>query len=68
DTHGAWLFTRYSASQSASDALRLCRETAWQDAPGETTLRWLGQKEWLTSPGVISLLYMRHCTFHAQEN
>lgn len=25
DTHGAWLFTRYSGSESASDALRLCR-------------------------------------------
>ncbi len=44
DTHGAWLFTRYSGSESASDALRLCRETAWQDGPGETTVRALGQE------------------------
>lgn len=68
DTHGAWLFTRYSGSESASDALRLCRETAWQDGPGETTVRALGQKVWLTSHGDISLLDMAHCTFHAQEN
>ncbi|ESH44483.1 hypothetical protein SEEB8392_22939 [Salmonella enterica subsp. enterica serovar Berta str. ATCC 8392] len=68
DTHGAWLFTRYSGSESASDALRLCRETAWQDGPGETTVRALGQKVWLTSHGDISLLDMTHCTFHAQEN
>ncbi|EAC1240131.1 type VI secretion system-associated protein TagK [Salmonella enterica] len=68
DTHGAWLFTRYSGSESASDALRLCRETAWQDGPGETTVRVLGQKVWLTSHGDISLLDMAHCTFHAQEN
>lgn len=68
DTHGAWLFTRYSGSESASDALRLCRETAWQDGPGETTVRAQGQKVWLTSHGDISLLDMAHCTFHAQEN
>ncbi|MDL3589516.1 type VI secretion system accessory protein TagJ [Salmonella enterica] len=68
DTHGAWLFTRYSGSESASDALRLCRETTWQDGPGETTVRALGQKVWLTSHGDISLLDMAHCTFHAQEN
>lgn len=68
DTHGAWLVTRYSGSESASDALRLCRETAWQDGPGETTVRALGQKVWLTSHGDISLLDMTHCTFHAQEN
>ncbi|EHT9200836.1 impE family protein [Salmonella enterica] len=68
DTHGAWLFTRYSGSESASDALRLCRKTAWQDGPGETTVRALGQKVWLTSHGDISLLDMAHCTFHAQEN
>lgn len=68
DTHGAWLFTRYSGSESASDALRLCRETAWQDGPGETTVRALGQKVWMTSHGDISLLDMAYCTFHAQEN
>ncbi len=54
--------------ESASDALRLCRETARQDGPGETTVRALGQKVWLTSHGDISLLDMAHCTFHAQEN
>ncbi len=52
DTHGARLFTRYSGSESASDALRLCRETARQDGPGETTVRALGQKVWLTSPAI----------------
>ncbi|WP_414162803.1 type VI secretion system accessory protein TagJ [Superficieibacter sp. BNK-5] len=67
DTHGAWLFTRYSGSESASDALRLCRETIWQDGPGETTVRALGQKVWLTSHGDISLLDMTHCTFYTQE-
>ncbi len=67
DTHGARLFTRYSGSESASDALRLCRKPR-QDGPGETTVRALGQKVWLTSHGDISLLDMTHCTFHAQEN
>lgn len=63
----AWMFTRYNDSEGASDALRLCRETLWQDGPGETTVRARGQKVWLTSHGDISLLEMTQCTFHTQE-
>lgn len=64
ETHGAWLFTRYSGSENASDALRLCRETTWQDGPGETAIRAQGQKVWLSSHGDISLLDLTDCTFH----
>ncbi|MEX9251759.1 type VI secretion system accessory protein TagJ [Pseudenterobacter timonensis] len=64
DLHGAWLFTRYSGSGNASDALRLCRETVWQDGPGETTVQAQGQKVWLSSHGDISLLDLTTCTFH----
>lgn len=46
----------------------VCAETARQDGPGETTVRALGQKVWMTSHGDISLLDMAYCTFHAQEN
>ncbi|SFR11196.1 type VI secretion system protein ImpE [Enterobacter sp. kpr-6] len=67
ETHGAWLFTRYSGSDSACDALRLCRETAWQDGPGETAVRALGQKVWLSSHGDINLLDLTTCTFHEPE-
>ena len=67
DSHGAWLFTRYSGSEHAADALRLCRETAWQDGPGETIVQAFGQKVWLTSHGDISLLDLTHCTFAIQK-
>lgn len=67
DSHGAWLFTRYSGSEHAADALRLCRETAWQDGPGETIVQALGQKVWLTSHGDINLLDLTHCTFAIQK-
>ncbi len=66
-TRTARLFTRYSGSESASDALRLCRETARQDpAPAKPPCgRW---GESVADHGDISLLDMAHCTFHAQEN
>ncbi|MED9093115.1 type VI secretion system accessory protein TagJ [Escherichia marmotae] len=67
DTHSAWLFSRYSGSESASDTLRLCRESVWQDGPGDTLVTALGQKMWLTSHGDISLLDMTACTFNAPE-
>lgn len=44
DTLGAWLYTRYSGSEGAADALRLCRETVWKDGPGDTVVQALGQK------------------------
>lgn len=68
DTHSAWLFPRYSGSESAADALRLCRETTWQDGPGETLVTALGQKMWLTSHGDISLLDMTSCTFNTPKS
>ncbi|RZM85496.1 MULTISPECIES: type VI secretion system accessory protein TagJ [unclassified Escherichia] len=67
DTHSAWLFPRYSGSERAADTLRLCRETTWQDGPGETLVTALGQKIWLTSHGDISLLDMTACTFNTPE-
>lgn len=63
----AWMFTRYNGSENASDALRQCKETQWQDGPGETTVRAQGQKVWLTSHGDISLLDMTQCIFHNLE-
>lgn len=64
DTHGAWLFTRYSGSEYTTDTLRLCRGTTWRDGPGDTTVQGLGQKVWLTSHGDISLLDLTDCRFH----
>jgi type VI secretion system protein ImpE len=63
-TYGAWLFTRYSGSEDAADALRLCRETVWQDGPGDTVVQALGQKMWLTSHGDKSLLELTDCSFY----
>lgn len=67
DKHGAWLFSRYSGSENATDALRLCRETTWQDGPGDTVAQGLGQKVWLTSSGDISLLDLTKCIFHTPK-
>lgn len=67
DTHSAWLFSRYSGSEKAADSLRLCRETVWQDGPGETLVQALGQRVWLTGHGDISLLDLSTCTFNTAE-
>ncbi|PZT66722.1 impE family protein [Escherichia coli] len=67
DTHSAWLFPRYSGSEKAADSLRLCRETVWQDGPGETLVQALGQRVWLTGHGDISLLDLSTCTFNTAE-
>ena len=67
DTHSAWLFSRYSGSEKAADSLRLCRETLWQDGPGETLVQALGQRVWLTGHGDISLLDLSTCTFNTAE-
>lgn len=67
DVHGAWLFSRYSGSEKASDTLCLCRKTVWQDGSGETLVQALGQKMWLTSHGDISLLDLSTCTFNSPE-
>ncbi|HAV1239701.1 TPA: impE family protein, partial [Salmonella enterica] len=67
DTHSAWLFPRYSGSEKAADTLRLCRETVWQDGPGETLVQALGQRVWLTGHGDISLLDLSTCTFNTSE-
>ena len=67
DIHSAWLFPRYSGSEKAADPLRLCRETTWQDGPGETLVTALGQRMWLTSHGDISLLDMTACSFNSPK-
>ncbi|XQK59860.1 type VI secretion system accessory protein TagJ [Escherichia coli] len=67
DTHSAWLFPRYSGSEKAADTLSLCRETVWQDGPGETLVQARGQRVWLTSQGDISLLELSTCTFNTTE-
>lgn len=59
--------SRYSGSEKAADSLRLCRETVWQDGPGETLVQALGQRVWLTGHGDISLLDLSTCTFNTAE-
>ncbi|WP_312679610.1 type VI secretion system accessory protein TagJ, partial [Escherichia coli] len=49
------------------DTLSLCRETVWQDGPGETLVQARGQRVWLTSQGDISLLELSTCTFNTTE-
>ncbi|NVL89004.1 type VI secretion system accessory protein TagJ, partial [Escherichia coli] len=58
---------RYSGSEKAADTLSLCRETVWQDGPGETLVQARGQRVWLTSQGDISLLELSTCTFNTTE-
>ncbi|WP_107312530.1 type VI secretion system accessory protein TagJ [Burkholderia metallica] len=54
--------TRYPGSEHGPAAIRLARETRWQDV-GETHVIALGQKTWTTSRGDWGLLDIGSCRF-----
>ncbi|GHT95798.1 hypothetical protein AGMMS49545_19370 [Betaproteobacteria bacterium] len=58
----AYIPARYPGSEHGEDAIRLSRETVWQDE-GKTGIIALGQKTWMTDGGDLSLLDLRELTF-----
>ncbi|AJY13782.1 MULTISPECIES: type VI secretion system accessory protein TagJ [Burkholderia] len=54
--------TRYPGSEHGPAAIRLARETRWQDV-GETNVIALGQKTWTTDRGDRGLLDINGCRF-----
>jgi type VI secretion system protein ImpE len=57
-----YLPVRYPGSESGPSAIRLARETVWQDI-GETAVIALGQKTWCTNIGDFGLLDIGECHF-----
>ncbi|PCE31333.1 type VI secretion system accessory protein TagJ [Burkholderia ubonensis] len=58
--------TRYPGSEHGPAALRLARETHWQDV-GETNVIALGQKTWTTDRGDWGLLDISGCRFTDED-
>ncbi|NML34760.1 type VI secretion system accessory protein TagJ [Paraburkholderia antibiotica] len=61
-----YLPIRYPGSESGPSAIRLARETTWQDI-GETGVLALGQKTWSTNNGDFGLLELGECRFLYDE-
>lgn len=55
---------RYPGSEHGEDAIRLSRETVWQEE-GKTGIIALGQKTWMTDGGDLGLLDLREITFQS---
>ncbi|WP_218964572.1 type VI secretion system accessory protein TagJ [Snodgrassella alvi] len=64
--HHAFLLARCCGSESAGEALMLCRETIWQEH-GRTSVRALGQKTWQTDQGDVGILEITSCTFETDR-
>ncbi|MDR2625651.1 MAG: virulence protein SciE type [Zoogloeaceae bacterium] len=60
----AYVPARYPGSENGTDAIRLSRETAWQEQ-GTTGIVGLGQKTWMTDMGDHGLLDLREISFFA---
>jgi type VI secretion system protein ImpE len=60
----AYIPVRYSGSENGTDAIRLARETTWQEQ-GATGIVGLGQKTWMTDCGDHGLLDLREISFSA---
>lgn len=58
--------TRYPGSEHGPAAVRLARETRWQDI-GETNVIALGQKTWTTDSGDWGLLDIGGCRFTEED-
>ncbi|WP_438820828.1 type VI secretion system accessory protein TagJ [Burkholderia metallica] len=58
--------TRYPGSEHGPAAVRLARETRWQDI-GETNVIALGQKTWTTDSGDWGLLDIGGCRFTDED-
>jgi len=58
----AYIPARYPGSENGTDAIRLARETAWQEQ-GATGIIGLGQKTWVTNEGDHGLLDLREISF-----
>ncbi|KAB0642370.1 type VI secretion system accessory protein TagJ [Burkholderia latens] len=58
--------TRYPGSEHGPAAVRLARETRWQDI-GETNVIALGQKTWTTNRGDWGLLDIGGCRFTDED-
>ena len=58
----AYIPVRYPGSENGTDAIRLARETTWQEQ-GTTGIIGLGQKTWTTDMGDHGLLDLREITF-----
>jgi type VI secretion system protein ImpE len=60
----AYIPVRYPGSENGTDAIRLARETVWQEQ-GKTGIVALGQKTWMTDSGDHGLLDLREISFSA---
>jgi type VI secretion system protein ImpE len=60
----AYIPARYPGSEQGPDAIRLARETSWQEQ-GETGIIGLGQKTWMTNSREHALLDLRGIAFSA---
>lgn len=65
--HRVFMMARYCGSESGDDAIKLCRETIWQEH-GKTSVRAQGQKTWQTDRGDTGLLDITSCTFNMPED